>query len=39
MAEHRRLKHELAETNGGVLALYVQLEERDEQLRKHTGPC
>ncbi len=36
-AEHRRLKHELAETNGGVLALYVQLEERDEQLRKAHG--
>ncbi|MFD3656472.1 PP2C family protein-serine/threonine phosphatase [Streptomyces sp. NPDC058620] len=32
--EHRRLKHELAETNAGVLALYVQLEERDEQLRR-----
>ncbi|MFB8272113.1 PP2C family protein-serine/threonine phosphatase [Streptomyces sp. NPDC055955] len=36
-AEHRRLKHELAETNGGVLALYVQLEERDEQLRRAHG--
>ncbi|MEU8489475.1 PP2C family protein-serine/threonine phosphatase [Streptomyces sp. NPDC048641] len=36
-AEHRRLKHELGETNGGVLALYVQLEERDEQLRKAHG--
>ncbi|AYG78244.1 Phosphoserine phosphatase RsbU [Streptomyces hundungensis] len=36
-AEHRRLKHELAETNGGVLALYVQLEERDEQLRQAHG--
>ncbi|MCT9089981.1 serine/threonine-protein phosphatase [Streptomyces sp. ASQP_92] len=35
--EHRLLKHELAETNGGVLALYVQLEERDEQLRKAHG--
>ncbi|GAA2927312.1 PP2C family protein-serine/threonine phosphatase [Streptomyces enissocaesilis] len=34
IAEHRRLKHELAETNAGVLALYVQLEERDEQLRR-----
>ncbi|GGX25363.1 hypothetical protein GCM10010353_45400 [Streptomyces chryseus] len=33
-AEHRRLKHELAETNAGVLALYVQLEEGDEQLRR-----
>ncbi|WP_461030641.1 PP2C family protein-serine/threonine phosphatase, partial [Streptomyces sparsus] len=32
-AEHHRLKHELAETNSGVLALYVQLEERDERLR------
>ncbi|WP_338015587.1 hypothetical protein [Streptomyces sp. CB03234] len=31
--ERRRLEHELAETNSGVLALYVQLEERDEQLR------
>ncbi|MFD5099980.1 PP2C family protein-serine/threonine phosphatase [Streptomyces albidochromogenes] len=37
IAEHRRLKHELAETNAGVLALYVQLEERDEQLRKAHG--
>ncbi|GHB06242.1 PP2C family protein-serine/threonine phosphatase [Streptomyces chryseus] len=37
VAEHRRLKHELAETNAGVLALYVQLEERDEQLRKAHG--
>lgn len=36
-AEHRRLKHELAETNSGVLALYVQLEERDEQLRRAHG--
>ncbi|MEV8566509.1 PP2C family protein-serine/threonine phosphatase [Streptomyces sp. NPDC051322] len=36
-AEHRRLKHELAETNSGVLALYVQLEERDEQIRKAHG--
>ncbi|MFF5567555.1 PP2C family protein-serine/threonine phosphatase [Streptomyces sp. NPDC012623] len=36
-AEHRRLKHELAETNSGVLALYVQLEERDEQLRTAHG--
>ncbi|MFF3340156.1 PP2C family protein-serine/threonine phosphatase [Streptomyces flavidovirens] len=36
-AEHRRLKHELAETNAGVLALYVQLEERDEQLRRAHG--
>lgn len=36
-AEHRRLKHELAETNRGTLALYVQLEERDEQLRKAHG--
>ncbi|MFF3980621.1 PP2C family protein-serine/threonine phosphatase [Streptomyces sp. NPDC001828] len=36
-AEHRLLEHELAETNGGVLALYVQLEERDEQLRKAHG--
>ncbi|WP_407565349.1 PP2C family protein-serine/threonine phosphatase [Streptomyces sp. 184] len=36
-AEHRRLKHELAETNSGVLALYVQLEERDEKLRAAHG--
>ncbi|URN18056.1 PP2C family protein-serine/threonine phosphatase, partial [Streptomyces sudanensis] len=35
--EHRRLKDELAETNSGVLALYVQLEERDEQLRRAHG--
>ncbi|MFF7177555.1 SpoIIE family protein phosphatase [Streptomyces sp. NPDC008121] len=36
-AEHRRLKHELAETNSGVLALYVQLEEQDEELRRAHG--
>ncbi|MGK5531990.1 SpoIIE family protein phosphatase [Streptomyces sp. URMC 129] len=36
-ADHRRLKHELAETNSGVLALYVQLEERDERLRRAHG--
>ncbi|RKN03671.1 PP2C family protein-serine/threonine phosphatase [Streptomyces radicis] len=36
-ADHRRLKHELAETNSGVLALYVQLEERDEKLRRAHG--
>ncbi|ARQ71405.1 PP2C family protein-serine/threonine phosphatase [Streptomyces marincola] len=36
-AEHRRLKDELAETNSGVLALYVQLEERDERLRRAHG--
>ncbi|MDK1471967.1 SpoIIE family protein phosphatase [Streptomyces sp. 549] len=36
-AEHHRLKHELAETNSGVLALYVQLEERDERLRSAHG--
>ncbi|MEV0126082.1 PP2C family protein-serine/threonine phosphatase [Streptomyces sp. NPDC050703] len=35
--EHRKLKHELAETNSGVLALYVQLEERDEELRTAHG--
>ncbi|MFD3518219.1 PP2C family protein-serine/threonine phosphatase [Streptomyces sp. NPDC058657] len=35
--QHRDLKHELAETNGGVLALYVQLEEREEQLRTAHG--
>ncbi|MFB6436344.1 PP2C family protein-serine/threonine phosphatase [Streptomyces sp. NPDC056411] len=37
VAEQRRLTNELAETNSGVLALYVQLEERDEQLRKAHG--
>ncbi|MGW4393785.1 PP2C family protein-serine/threonine phosphatase [Amycolatopsis nivea] len=31
--QQRELKHELAETNSGVLAMYVELEERDEQLR------
>lgn len=31
--EQRDLKHELAETNSGVLAMYVGLEQRDEQLR------
>ncbi|GAA1910111.1 PP2C family protein-serine/threonine phosphatase [Streptomyces sodiiphilus] len=36
-SEHRRLERELAETNRGVLALYVQLEERDEKLRKAHG--
>lgn len=36
-AEHRLLKHELAETNAGVLALYVQLEQRDEDVRKAHG--
>ncbi|WP_282791925.1 PP2C family protein-serine/threonine phosphatase [Streptomyces sp. CC224B] len=36
-AEHRMLKHELAETNSGVLALYVQLDERDQQLRRAHG--
>ncbi|MEU7188382.1 PP2C family protein-serine/threonine phosphatase [Streptomyces sp. NPDC045369] len=36
-ADQRRLTHELAETNSGVLALYVQLEERDEQLRTAHG--
>lgn len=35
--DHMRLKHELSETNSGVLALYVQLEERDEQLRRAHG--
>ncbi|MET9802730.1 PP2C family protein-serine/threonine phosphatase [Streptomyces sp. NPDC006368] len=35
--DHQRLKQELAETNSGVLALYVQLEERDEQLRQAHG--
>lgn len=34
---HRLLKHELAETNAGVVALYVQLEEQDERLRKAHG--
>ncbi|WIX89803.1 PP2C family protein-serine/threonine phosphatase [Amycolatopsis sp. DG1A-15b] len=32
--EQRNLKHELAETNSGVLAMYVELEQRDEQLRR-----
>ncbi|MEU5266357.1 PP2C family protein-serine/threonine phosphatase [Amycolatopsis sp. NPDC021455] len=32
--EQRDLKHELAETNSGVLAMYVELEQRDEQLRR-----
>ncbi|MGZ3146276.1 PP2C family protein-serine/threonine phosphatase [Lentzea chajnantorensis] len=32
--EHLQLKHELAETNSGVVAMYVELEERDEQLRR-----
>lgn len=36
-ASHRQLKDELDETNSGVLALYVQLEERDEQLRHAHG--
>ncbi|WIX99017.1 PP2C family protein-serine/threonine phosphatase [Amycolatopsis mongoliensis] len=31
--EQRELKHELAETNRGVLAMYVGLEQRDERLR------
>ncbi|WP_329792375.1 PP2C family protein-serine/threonine phosphatase [Lentzea sp. DG1S-22] len=31
--EHLQLKHELAETNSGVVAMYVELENRDEQLR------
>ncbi len=31
--EQQDLKHELAETNSGVLAMYVGLEQRDEQLR------
>ncbi|MFI5592356.1 PP2C family protein-serine/threonine phosphatase [Amycolatopsis sp. NPDC051758] len=31
--EGRALRHELAETNSGVLAMYVELEQRDEQLR------
>jgi sigma-B regulation protein RsbU (phosphoserine phosphatase) len=32
--EHRQLKHELSDTNTGVLAMYVELEQRDEQLRR-----
>ncbi|MFF8830859.1 PP2C family protein-serine/threonine phosphatase [Streptomyces sp. NPDC015131] len=36
-AEHRRLEHELAATNNGVMALFVQLEERDEHLRRAHG--
>ncbi|WP_326618117.1 SpoIIE family protein phosphatase [Streptomyces decoyicus] len=35
--ELHALKDELGETNSGVLALYVQLEERDEQLRRAHG--
>ncbi|SCD99790.1 Serine phosphatase RsbU, regulator of sigma subunit, partial [Streptomyces sp. SolWspMP-sol7th] len=35
--DRQRLTQELAETNSGVLALYVQLEERDEQLRRAHG--
>ncbi|MFG1643380.1 PP2C family protein-serine/threonine phosphatase [Amycolatopsis sp. NPDC049252] len=31
--EQRDLRDELAETNSGVLAMYVELEQRDEQLR------
>ncbi|MDT7803480.1 MAG: phosphoserine phosphatase RsbU/P [Actinomycetota bacterium] len=31
--EQRDLREELAETNSGVLAMYVELEQRDEQLR------
>ncbi len=31
--EHQDLRDELAETNSGVLAMYVELEQRDEQLR------
>ncbi|MEU4727466.1 PP2C family protein-serine/threonine phosphatase [Streptomyces sp. NPDC023588] len=36
-AERRRLKHELAETNAGVLALYVHLEEREEEAGQAHG--
>ncbi|WP_413102710.1 PP2C family protein-serine/threonine phosphatase [Streptomyces sp. Inha503] len=36
-SEHRRLNDELAETNSGVLALYVQLDERDKRLRTAHG--
>ncbi|ONI75022.1 hypothetical protein ALI144C_40355 [Actinosynnema sp. ALI-1.44] len=32
--ELKELKHELAETNSGVVAMYVELEKRDEQLRR-----
>ncbi|ALG11812.1 PP2C family protein-serine/threonine phosphatase [Kibdelosporangium phytohabitans] len=32
--QQKDLKHELAETNSGVLAMYVELEKRDEQLRR-----
>lgn len=35
--QQRRLKHELAETNSGVLAMYVELEQRDEELRRAHG--
>lgn len=36
-ADQRLLRHELAETNAGVLALYVQLEEQEERLRHAHG--
>ncbi|MFJ4714791.1 PP2C family protein-serine/threonine phosphatase [Streptomyces sp. NPDC088785] len=36
-ADRRSLTHELDETNSGVLALYVELEKRDEQLRRAHG--
>ncbi|GGM92818.1 potassium-transporting ATPase subunit B [Lentzea pudingi] len=32
--QHVQLKHELSETNSGVVAMFVELEERDEQLRR-----
>jgi serine phosphatase RsbU (regulator of sigma subunit) len=35
--ELRQAKHELSETNSGVLAMFVQLEERDERLRRVHG--
>ncbi|MBN6033700.1 PP2C family protein-serine/threonine phosphatase [Amycolatopsis sp. 195334CR] len=35
--QQRRLKHELAETNSGVLAMFTELERRDEELRRAHG--
>ncbi|WP_444852370.1 PP2C family protein-serine/threonine phosphatase [Streptomyces sp. NPDC000229] len=36
-AELHLLERELAETNSGVMALYIQLEERDQALRRSHG--
>ncbi|AXB41630.1 PP2C family protein-serine/threonine phosphatase [Amycolatopsis albispora] len=35
--QQRQLKHELAETNSGVLAMFIELERRDEELRRAHG--